>query len=81
MNIETGSKTNEGDEIGVLTKYVAAEGKKKAVILFENDAAGISGRDDYADAFPKAGGAVVFGFAGAEVAGRAIAVTAADNIV
>src|ERR1700729_2022351 len=41
-----------GDEIGVLTKYLAGEGKKKAVILFENDAAGISGRDDYMDAYP-----------------------------
>jgi branched-chain amino acid transport system substrate-binding protein len=48
-----------GDEIGVITKYVAGEGKKKAVIMFENDAAGISGRDDYVDAFPKAGGTIV----------------------
>ncbi len=36
-----------GDEIEVLSKYLAGEGKKKAAILFENDAAGISGRDDY----------------------------------
>jgi branched-chain amino acid transport system substrate-binding protein len=48
-----------GDEIAVISKYLAAEGKKKAVILFENDAAGISGRDDYVDAFPKTGGTIV----------------------
>ncbi len=48
-----------GDEINVITKYVTGEGKKKGVILFENDAAGISGRDDYLDAYPKAGGTVV----------------------
>src|SRR5271165_6432088 len=48
-----------GDEIAVITKYVVGEGKKKGVILFENDAAGISGRDDYLDAYPKAGGTVV----------------------
>src|SRR3984885_15420641 len=36
-----------GDEMGVKKKYAAGEGKKQAVILFENDAAGISGRDDY----------------------------------
>jgi branched-chain amino acid transport system substrate-binding protein len=48
-----------GDEIAVLSKYLAGEGKKKAVILFENDAAGISGRDDYMDLFPKTGGTIV----------------------
>jgi branched-chain amino acid transport system substrate-binding protein len=48
-----------GDEILVISKYLAAEGKQKAVILFENDAAGISGRDDYLDAFPKTGGTIV----------------------
>src|SRR5471030_1224066 len=48
-----------GDEIAVMTKYLAGEGKKKGVILFENDAAGISGRDDYVDAFPKTGGTIV----------------------
>ena len=48
-----------GDEIAVISKYLAGEGKKKAAILFENDAAGISGRDDYVDAFPKAGGTIV----------------------
>ena len=34
-------------EIEVLSKYLVGEGKKKAGILFENDAAGIAGRDDY----------------------------------
>ena len=33
-----------GDEISVISKYMIGEGKKKAVILFENGAAGISGR-------------------------------------
>jgi branched-chain amino acid transport system substrate-binding protein len=47
-----------GDEIAVISKYLAGEGKKKAVILYENDAAGISGRDDYVDAFPKSGGTI-----------------------
>ena len=40
------------DEIKVLSKYLAAEGKKKTAILFENDAAGISGRDDYLKFIP-----------------------------
>jgi branched-chain amino acid transport system substrate-binding protein len=48
-----------GDEIAVISKYVAGEGKKQAAILYENDAAGISGRDDYVDGFPKAGGTIV----------------------
>ncbi len=48
-----------GDEIAVISKYMVAQGKKKAVILFENDAAGISGRDDYQDSFPKAGGTIL----------------------
>jgi len=48
-----------GDEIKVLSKYLASEGKKKAAILFENDAAGISGRDDYLKLIPAAGGEIV----------------------
>jgi len=47
-----------GDEIKVLSKYLVADGKKKAAILFENDAAGISGRDDYIRYFPAAGGTI-----------------------
>jgi len=48
-----------GDEITILSKYLIAEGKKQGAILFENDAAGISGRDDFQDSFPKAGGTVL----------------------
>ncbi|HEY3847780.1 MAG TPA: ABC transporter substrate-binding protein [Acetobacteraceae bacterium] len=48
-----------GDEIKVLSKYLASEGKTKAAVLFENDAAGIAGRDDYLEYFPKAGGSIV----------------------
>jgi branched-chain amino acid transport system substrate-binding protein len=48
-----------GDEIKVLSKYLASDGKTKAAILFENDAAGIAGRDDYLEYFPKAGGSIV----------------------
>jgi branched-chain amino acid transport system substrate-binding protein len=47
------------DEIKVLSKYLVSQGKTKAAILFENDAAGISGRDDYLEFFPKAGGSIV----------------------
>ena len=47
------------DEVGIITKYLVSQGKIKAVILFEGDAGGISARDDYLDAFPKVGGAVV----------------------
>ncbi len=47
-----------GDEIKVLSKYLVGDGKKKAAILFENDAAGISGRDDYIRYFPEAGGTI-----------------------
>ena len=48
-----------GDEVKALAKYLVAEGKTKAVILYENDAAGIAGRDDYVEYFPKAGGTIV----------------------
>jgi branched-chain amino acid transport system substrate-binding protein len=48
-----------GDEIKVISKYLVAEGKKQAAILFENDAAGISGRDDYQKYFPAAGGTIL----------------------
>jgi branched-chain amino acid transport system substrate-binding protein len=48
-----------GDEIKVLAKYLIADGKTKAAILYENDAAGISGRDDYVTYFPKAGGTLL----------------------
>lgn len=48
-----------GDEVQVMTKYLIAQGKKRAVILFENDAAGIGGRDDFLETFPKAGGTIL----------------------
>ncbi|MFL5252824.1 MAG: ABC transporter substrate-binding protein [Rhodopila sp.] len=48
-----------GDEIKVLSQYLTAEGEKQGVVLFENDAAGIAGRDDYVKYFPEAGGTVL----------------------
>lgn len=48
-----------GDEVEVMSKYLIEQGKKNAVVLFENDAAGIGGRDDFLDLFPKAGGTVL----------------------
>jgi branched-chain amino acid transport system substrate-binding protein len=51
--------SSTADEVGVMAKYLVAQGKKKAVVLWENDAAGIGGRDDFAEAFPKAGGQIL----------------------
>jgi branched-chain amino acid transport system substrate-binding protein len=48
-----------GDEVKVMSKYLVAQGKKRAVVLFENDAAGIGGRDDFLETFPKAGGTIL----------------------
>jgi branched-chain amino acid transport system substrate-binding protein len=49
-----------GDEVGVLARYlVQTRGLKRAAILYENDSAGISGRDDFVAAFTKAGGSIV----------------------
>jgi branched-chain amino acid transport system substrate-binding protein len=48
-----------GDEVKVLSKYLAQEGQKQASILFENDAAGIAGRDDFLKYFPEAGGTIL----------------------
>jgi branched-chain amino acid transport system substrate-binding protein len=48
-----------GDEIAILSKWLTANGKKKAAILFENSAAGISGRDNYVSTFTAAGGTIV----------------------
>ena len=48
-----------GGEIEVLSKYLTGDGKKKAAIMFENDAAGMSGRDDYLRFFPEAGGTIL----------------------
>jgi branched-chain amino acid transport system substrate-binding protein len=51
--------SSTADEVGVMAKYLIGQGKKKAAILFENDAAGIGGRDDFNDVFPKAGGTIL----------------------
>ena len=48
-----------GDEIAVLSKWLVGQGKKNASIMFENDAAGMSGRDDYLKSFPDAGGKIL----------------------
>ena len=48
-----------GDEIKVISKDLAGEGKKQAAILFENDAAGIAGRDDFQKYFAEAGGTIL----------------------
>jgi branched-chain amino acid transport system substrate-binding protein len=48
-----------GGEIEVLSRYLTAEGKKVGAILFENDAAGISGRDNYRKFFPADGGKII----------------------
>jgi branched-chain amino acid transport system substrate-binding protein len=46
-------------EIAVLSRFLASQGIRRAAILFENDPAGISGRDDFVDAFPRVGGTIV----------------------
>jgi branched-chain amino acid transport system substrate-binding protein len=48
-----------GDEVKILSQYLTAEGKKQGAILFENNAAGIAGRDDYVKYFPTAGGTIL----------------------
>jgi branched-chain amino acid transport system substrate-binding protein len=48
-----------GDEISVLSQWLVGEGKKQAAVMFENDAAGMSGRDDYLHSFPEAGGTIL----------------------
>jgi branched-chain amino acid transport system substrate-binding protein len=50
---------SSGDEIVVMTKYLISKGKKTAAVLYENDAAGIGARDDFLDAYPKAGGTIL----------------------
>jgi branched-chain amino acid transport system substrate-binding protein len=42
-----------------MVEYLIGKGKKTAAVLYENDAAGIGGRDDFVAAFPKAGGAIL----------------------
>lgn len=48
-----------GDEVTVLSKWLVGQGKKTASILFENDAAGIGGRDDFVKDYRKAGGKIL----------------------
>jgi branched-chain amino acid transport system substrate-binding protein len=48
-----------GDEVKVLSQYLVGEGKKQGAILFENDAAGIAGRDDFVKYYPEAGGTIL----------------------
>src|SRR6195952_4811601 len=48
-----------GDEVKVISQYLIGEGKKQAAVLFENDAAGIAGRDDFQKYFPEAGGTIL----------------------
>ena len=48
-----------GDEIAVLSRWLVKNGKKNAAILFENSAAGISGRDNYITHFKAAGGTII----------------------
>jgi len=48
-----------GDEIAVLSKWLVKNGKKRGSILFENSAAGISGRDNFIKHFQAAGGTIL----------------------
>ena len=55
INTLPGLKT----EVGALSKYLVTQGKKSAAVLYENDAAGIAGRDDFRDTYTAAGGKLV----------------------
>ena len=48
-----------GCEVEVMVRYLMSQGKKTGAILFENDAAGISGRDNYLKYYPAGGGTLV----------------------
>ena len=48
-----------GDEIKVLSDWLLRNGKRKASILFENSAAGISGRDNYLKHYKGGGGTIL----------------------
>jgi branched-chain amino acid transport system substrate-binding protein len=48
-----------GDEIAVLAKYLFGAGKRKAAVLYENNAGGTPGRDDFIASFTKLGGEIV----------------------
>ena len=47
------------DEVKVLADYLTSHKMMSAAILYENDSAGISGRDDFERAFTKFGGKIV----------------------
>jgi branched-chain amino acid transport system substrate-binding protein len=47
------------EEVKILSQYLIGEGKKRGAILFENDTAGIAGRDDFEKYFPVAGGTIL----------------------
>jgi branched-chain amino acid transport system substrate-binding protein len=47
------------DEVSVLARYLVDVGKKRAAILFQNDAAGTPGRDDFMAAYTALGGTVL----------------------
>ncbi|HEY6431320.1 MAG TPA: ABC transporter substrate-binding protein [Acetobacteraceae bacterium] len=47
-----------GDEVKVMVRYLMDHGKKTAAVLYENDAAGIGGRDDFLEQYQKAGGKI-----------------------
>jgi branched-chain amino acid transport system substrate-binding protein len=47
------------DEVGVMVRYLRAHGKSTAAVLYENDAAGIGGRDDFVREFKAAGGKIL----------------------
>ncbi len=48
-----------GEEMAVLSHHLRARGQTRAAILYENTAAGLSGRDAFAEVFAKAGGVIV----------------------
>ncbi len=46
------------DEVSVMVRYLMDHAKKTAAVLYENDAAGIGGRDDFLAQYQKAGGKI-----------------------
>jgi len=48
-----------GDEVAVMVRYLMDKAKKTAAVLYENDAAGIGGRDDFLEQYQKAGGKIL----------------------
>lgn len=47
------------DEAAVLAKHLFEDGKKRAAVLFENDAGGTAGRDDFVESYTKLGGTIL----------------------